>query len=107
MPPSSAGSGDDRKERLLVALAECSAAKGLDATSISDIAEAAGVLRDTFYEFFEDKEECLSAAMESLLSETMETIAAAQALHEPGPSGSATVSPPYSSCSPVARPSSA
>jgi AcrR family transcriptional regulator len=79
------GGRDAQRERLLTAFAECSAAKGLESTTVSDVVEAAGVSLDAFYEQFRDKEECFCAAIERMMSEVMDRIAAAQKIDKPWP----------------------
>jgi len=66
-----------QRERILVAMAESCARKGLNATTITDIVTPAGVSRATFYELFEDKEDCFQAAMELSLADAMERVVAA------------------------------
>lgn len=63
-----------QRERILVAMAESCARKGFGATTISDIVRPAGVSRATFYELFEDKEDCFQAAMELSLADAMERV---------------------------------
>jgi len=65
-----------QRERLLVAMAKCSAEQGLGATTIADICTAAGVSRATFYELFKDKEDCFHATMELSLADAMGSIVA-------------------------------
>jgi AcrR family transcriptional regulator len=60
-----------QRERILVAMAESCAEKGLAATTITDIVTPAGVSRATFYELFEDKDDCFQAAMELSLADAM------------------------------------
>jgi len=60
-----------QRERILIAMADACAAKGFGATTIADICKPAGVSRATFYELFEDKEDCLQASMELSLADTM------------------------------------
>ncbi|HYP56007.1 MAG TPA: TetR/AcrR family transcriptional regulator [Solirubrobacterales bacterium] len=66
-----------QRERILIAMAESCARKGLGATTISDIVRPAGVSRATFYELFEDKEDCFQAAMELSLADAMERVVGA------------------------------
>jgi AcrR family transcriptional regulator len=72
-----------QRERILVAMAESCARKGLAATTIADIVRPAGVSRATFYELFEDKEDCFQAAMELSLADAMERVVGAFALDKP------------------------
>lgn len=55
---------ESQRERLLNGVVEAVAEHGYDAASISRITEAAGISRRTFYEHFENKEECFLAAFE-------------------------------------------
>jgi AcrR family transcriptional regulator len=66
-----------QRERILVAMAESCANKGFGATTIADIVRPAGVSRATFYELFEDKEDCFQAAMELSLADAMERVVGA------------------------------
>jgi len=43
------------------------AAKGYEATTVSDVIEVAGVSRATFYEMFEDKESCFLEAYDAVI----------------------------------------
>lgn len=72
-----------QRERILVAMAESCARKGFHATTIADIVTPAGVSRATFYELFEDKEDCFQAAMELALADAMERFAGALSLEKP------------------------
>ncbi|HEX9967970.1 MAG TPA: TetR/AcrR family transcriptional regulator [Solirubrobacterales bacterium] len=66
-----------QRERILVAMADSCANKGFGATTIADIVRPAGVSRATFYELFEDKEDCFQAAMELSLADAMERVVGA------------------------------
>jgi AcrR family transcriptional regulator len=57
--------GEDSAERIIRATMEAVAAKGYQATTISDIVEAAGASLNTFYANFEDKEDAFDAALYS------------------------------------------
>jgi AcrR family transcriptional regulator len=72
-----------QRERILVAMAESCARKGFGATTIADIVGAAGVSRATFYELFEDKEDCFQAAMELSLADAMERVVGAFSTEKP------------------------
>lgn len=56
----------NQRERLLAAMAAVCAEQGYNQATISHITEAAGVSRRTFYEHFENKEECFLAAYDAL-----------------------------------------
>jgi AcrR family transcriptional regulator len=55
----------DQRQRLLTAVPGVVAPQGLEATTIAQIVKAAGVSRNSFYELFEDKRECVAAAFET------------------------------------------
>jgi len=52
---------------LLEAMVRVAAAKGYEATTVSDVIEMAGVSRATFYEMFEDKESCFLEAYDAVI----------------------------------------
>ncbi len=70
-----------QRGRMLAAMAEAVAEKGYAATTVADVVGRAGVSRKTFYEHFNDKEECFLAAwdagvqtlIEALTRATLET----------------------------------
>jgi AcrR family transcriptional regulator len=62
LPPEVVAS--NQHERLIVAIARCVAERGYSATSVQHIIEEAGVSRATFYEYFENKRDCVIAAHE-------------------------------------------
>jgi AcrR family transcriptional regulator len=58
-------SADDiMKQRLMDGCISCIAEKGIDKTSIRDIAEASGIARQTVYKHFSNKHEILAAALQ-------------------------------------------
>jgi AcrR family transcriptional regulator len=66
-----------QRERLLAAVVRVTAANGYEATSVADILEEAGVGRESFYELFEDKRDCLLAARRILVDDLEAKVAAA------------------------------
>jgi AcrR family transcriptional regulator len=72
-----------QRERLLAAVVRVSAAKGYEATSVADILEEAGVGRESFYELFEDKRDCILAAHAALVDHLEATVRSVY--EEPGP----------------------
>lgn len=66
-----------QRERLLAAVVRVTAAKGYESTSVADILEEAGVGRESFYELFADKKECLLAARKILIDNLVATVATA------------------------------
>lgn len=55
-----------QRERLREAMVRVAAAKGYEATTVTDVIEVAGVSRATFYEMFEDKEACFLEAYDAV-----------------------------------------
>lgn len=72
-----------QRERLLAAIVRVSAAKGYEATSVADVLEEAGVGRESFYELFDDKLDCMLAARRLLIEDLAETVTAAYTGPEP------------------------
>jgi AcrR family transcriptional regulator len=54
------------RERLVVAAIDLFSAQGYDATTVTEITERAGVTKSTFFRYFPDKRELLSAGQEML-----------------------------------------
>ncbi len=74
-----AGVGQERvsaiqRSRMLVALVEVAAERGVGAASVAHIVELAGVSRRTFYELFEDREDCFLAAFDHALARVCERV---------------------------------
>lgn len=74
-----------QRERLLAAVVRVTAAKGYESISVADILEAAGVGRESFYELFADKKDCLLAARAILVDDLEATVKAAYQGSEPWP----------------------
>lgn len=64
-------------ERLVAAVIRVTAAKGYQATSVADILKAAGVGRESFYRYFENKEDCFLSANDVLIDNLEAEIVAA------------------------------
>jgi AcrR family transcriptional regulator len=58
-----------QRARLEAAVVAVTAAKGYEATTVGDLLEEAGVGRETFYELFADKRDCMLAAHANLVDE--------------------------------------
>jgi AcrR family transcriptional regulator len=71
-----------QRERLLAAVVRVAAAQGYEATSVADVLEEAGVGRESFYELFADKKECMLAARGLLVDDLAATVETAY--REPG-----------------------
>ena len=56
---------ESQRGRMLDAIAQAVARTGYAATTVGDVVSGAGVSRKTFYEHFDDKEECFLAAWEA------------------------------------------
>ncbi len=63
-----------QRSRMLVALVEVAAERGVGAASVAHIVERAGVSRRTFYELFEDREDCFLAAFDHALARACERV---------------------------------
>ncbi len=63
-----------QRERLLAAAAQVTARRGYEATTVADILAEAGVGRETFYELFEDRRDCVLAAHAALLDDLIERV---------------------------------
>jgi AcrR family transcriptional regulator len=74
---------DSQRRRLLNSIAGCAASKGFGATTISEIVDGARVSRATFYEMFENKEDCLASAMDLALAEAAARIVAVYSAEKP------------------------
>jgi len=57
----------NQRERLFAAMVAVSAEKGFPATSVADLVQLSGVSSRSFYELFEDKEDCFLATLEEIL----------------------------------------
>jgi AcrR family transcriptional regulator len=65
-----------QRERLYQAMIDTVDERGFVASTISDLVKRAGVSRRSFYEHFENKEECLLATYDALIAELTERIVA-------------------------------
>jgi AcrR family transcriptional regulator len=74
-----------QRERLLAAVVRVTVAKGYEATTVGDILAEAGVGRESFYELFDDKLDCLLAAHKILVDDLEERVRAAYADPVPWP----------------------
>ncbi|HET8862621.1 MAG TPA: TetR/AcrR family transcriptional regulator, partial [Solirubrobacterales bacterium] len=65
------------RERLLEAMVRMSAAKGYEATTVTDVIEYAGVSRETFDEMFESKQACFLEAYDAVFDVLVAHVTAA------------------------------
>lgn len=70
---------ESQRERLLVAMADATAAKGYANVAVADVIERAGVSRRSFYEHFANKEECFLGAYDAGVEALLAAIAEAEA----------------------------
>jgi AcrR family transcriptional regulator len=64
----------NQRERLFAALVAIVADKGYEATRVEDLLDLSGVSRSAFYEHFDDKQDCLLAAVDAFLEPTVRGI---------------------------------
>jgi AcrR family transcriptional regulator len=62
------------RERVLQAMTELCAEQGYEETSTEEVVERAGVSAERFDEMFADKEECLLAAINAIVSEILSVV---------------------------------
>lgn len=63
-----------QRERLLAAVVRVTAERGYEATTVADILGEAGVGRESFYELFDDKLDCMLAAHKVLVDNLEEQV---------------------------------
>ena len=66
-----------QRERLLAAMLRAAAERGYGKVTVQDVIERAGVSRPTFYEQFENKEDCFLAAFDTTATRLRQRVAAA------------------------------
>jgi AcrR family transcriptional regulator len=66
-----------QRERLLAAVVRVTAAKGYESTTVGDVLGEAGVGRESFYELFDDKLDCMLAAHKILVDDLEQRVRAA------------------------------
>lgn len=66
-----------QRERLLAAVVRVTVANGYESTTVGDILGEAGVGRESFYELFDDKLDCMVAAHRILLDDLEQRVRAA------------------------------
>jgi AcrR family transcriptional regulator len=66
-----------QRERLLAAMLRAAAERGYGKATVQDVIERAGVSRPTFYEQFENKEDCFLTAFDTTATRLRQRIAAA------------------------------
>lgn len=74
-----------QRERLLAAVVKVTAAKGYESTTVGDILGEAGVGRESFYELFDDKLDCMLAAHKLLIDDLEERVRAVYIAEDPWP----------------------
>lgn len=76
---------ENQRERLLNGVVEAVAEHGWNATTIAGITAAAKISRRTFYEYFEGKEDCFSAAYGMIETHVLDSMLAAPGAGEEWP----------------------
>lgn len=74
-----------QRERLLAAVVTVTVDKGYASTTVADVLGEAGVGRESFYELFDDKLDCMLAAHKVLLDELEQRVQVAYAEDGPWP----------------------
>jgi AcrR family transcriptional regulator len=74
-----------QRERLLAAVVRVTVTKGYEATTVGDILGEAGVGRESFYELFADKLDCMLAAHKVLVDDLEEQVRSTYASAGPWP----------------------
>jgi AcrR family transcriptional regulator len=74
-----------QRERLLASVVRVTVSKGYDGTTVADILGEAGVGRESFYELFDDKLDCMLAAHKVLVDDLEEQVRAAYTAPGPWP----------------------
>lgn len=72
-------SAPSERERLVAAMAASCAENGYGAAGVEDVLWRTGLPPSAFHEHFADKDECVVAVLDELLSETTQAVAGAQA----------------------------
>ncbi len=75
-----------QRERLMAAVVKVTVANGYESTTVGDILGEAGVGRESFYELFDDKLDCMVAAHKILLDDLEERVRAVYIGDGPWPS---------------------
>jgi AcrR family transcriptional regulator len=66
--------GEIQRSRMLAAMAQAAAERGAAGATVAQIVARSGVSRRTFYELFEDREDCFMAAFEQALTVAGESV---------------------------------
>lgn len=74
-----------QRQRLMAAVVRVTVAKGYEATTVADILGEAGVGRESFYELFDDKLDCMLAAHKVLIDSLVEHLRGAYFTDGPWP----------------------
>ena len=68
---------ESQRGRILQAMVQAVAQRGFQETRVADVVEGAGVARKTFYDFFNDKEDCFLAAYDRVSARQFEAASSA------------------------------
>jgi len=70
-----------QRVRILMAMAEVAAERGAGAASVAHVVSRAGVSRRTFYDLFEDREDCFLATFDEIVARASVPVLAAYGVH--------------------------
>jgi AcrR family transcriptional regulator len=76
---------ESQRGRILQAMVEAVAQRGYQETRVADVVEGAGVARKTFYDYFNDKEDCFLAAYDRVSARQFEAASSAFRENPDGP----------------------
>ncbi len=68
---------ESQRGRIILAMIEAVAQRGYPETRVADVVEGAGVARKTFYDFFDDKQDCFLAAYDQISAKQFEAASSA------------------------------
>lgn len=75
IPPTRVARSDTRREEIIASARELFEEQGLTKTSVKDITNRVGVTRSLFYHYFANKDEVVSAVIDSLIGDYLEALA--------------------------------
>lgn len=76
---------ESQRGRIIQAMIEAVAQRGYPETRVADVVEGAGVARKTFYDFFDDKQDCFLAAYDQVSAKQFEAASSAFSESPDGP----------------------
>jgi AcrR family transcriptional regulator len=76
------GTGQDKRQRLIDAACQVCYARGVERTTLADVATAAGIPLGNVYYYFKTKNDLIEAVVEAHLSEARAMLAGVEAAHD-------------------------